>query len=118
LKPDPPGTRIQIQQSIEGAMVIDDDDEETGESGKVGVSEDDSDLVVESEANPGPRSFLAGLILGTVLGLSVALLFAPDAGEDTRRKLGKRVRRLQKRAEEETSELARRAKKRLARAKW
>lgn len=75
---------------------------------------EDIDLNTDGEVSVGPRSFLAGLVLGTVLGLSVALLFAPEPGEDTRRKLGKRIRRLRKRAEDETGELRRRARKRLA----
>jgi hypothetical protein len=37
--------------------------------------------------------FTAGIALGAILGASIALLFAPASGEDTRALLGRRVRR-------------------------
>jgi hypothetical protein len=37
--------------------------------------------------------FTAGIALGAILGASVALLFAPASGEDTRALIGRRVRR-------------------------
>jgi gas vesicle protein len=39
------------------------------------------------------RSFAAGLLLGALIGAGVALLFAPQTGEDTRRLIRKRARR-------------------------
>ena len=104
-------------QSTEEIMVIDDDAQESEESEDVGVNEDDSEMMTETEVHRGTRGFLVGLILGTVVGVSIALLFAPEPGEKARRRLGKRVRRLHKQAGKETSELAKRARKRLARAR-
>lgn len=40
------------------------------------------------------RGFAAGLLLGALIGAGVALLFAPQSGEDTRRLLRRRARRL------------------------
>jgi hypothetical protein len=37
--------------------------------------------------------FTAGIALGAILGASIALLFAPASGEDTRALIGRRVRR-------------------------
>lgn len=39
-------------------------------------------------------SFAAGLMLGAAMGAGVALLLAPQAGDETRRLLGRRARRL------------------------
>jgi hypothetical protein len=38
--------------------------------------------------------FTAGIAIGAILGASVALLFAPASGEETRESLGRRVRHL------------------------
>jgi hypothetical protein len=38
--------------------------------------------------------FTAGIALGAILGASVALLFAPASGEETRGSIGRRVRHL------------------------
>jgi hypothetical protein len=45
----------------------------------------------------GPALFAAGIALGVVVGASVALLLAPQAGADTRLALARRSRRLGKR---------------------
>jgi YtxH-like protein len=37
--------------------------------------------------------FTAGIALGAILGASVALLFAPASGDETRERIGRRVRR-------------------------
>ena len=39
-------------------------------------------------------SFAAGLLLGALVGAGVALLFAPQSGEQTRRLLRRRARKL------------------------
>lgn len=44
--------------------------------------------------NGSGRSFAAGLVLGALIGAGVALLLAPQSGEDTRRLLRRRARRL------------------------
>jgi hypothetical protein len=38
--------------------------------------------------------FSAGIALGAILGASVALLWAPASGNETRQRIGRRVRRL------------------------
>jgi hypothetical protein len=45
-------------------------------------------LYLEEEGVGGMVSFLAGVGLGAVVGAAFALALAPEAGEDTRRKLG------------------------------
>lgn len=49
------------------------------------------------EADESPRgwstgSFLAGIVVGAAVGAGVALLMAPDSGDDTRRAIRKRMR--------------------------
>jgi gas vesicle protein len=38
--------------------------------------------------------FAAGIALGAILGATVALLWAPASGDDTRDRIGRRVRKL------------------------
>ena len=54
-----------------------------------------------SERGSGFGSFLLGIAVGAVVGF----LFAPEAGDDTRRKLGKRLRNLRDVAEEKVDEV-------------
>ena len=54
-----------------------------------------------SERSSGFGSFLLGIAVGAVVGF----LFAPEAGDDTRRKLGKRLRNLRDVAEEKVDEV-------------
>jgi gas vesicle protein len=54
-----------------------------------------------SERGSGFGAFLLGIAVGAVVGF----LFAPEAGEDTRRKLSKRVRNLRDVAEEKVDEV-------------
>jgi gas vesicle protein len=44
--------------------------------------------------NGGVRTFAAGLMIGALVGAGVALLLAPQSGEETRRALARRARRL------------------------
>ena len=59
----------------------------------------------------GARPFAAGMLIGALVGAGVALLFAPQAGEETRRYLRKRARRLQAAAEDRVHDLKDRAQK-------
>ena len=42
----------------------------------------------------GARTFVAGLLIGALVGAGIALLVAPSSGEETRRMLARRARRL------------------------
>ena len=44
--------------------------------------------------NSGVRTFVAGLLIGALVGAGIALLVAPSSGEETRRMLARRARRL------------------------
>jgi YtxH-like protein len=46
------------------------------------------------ERRSGSGGLIAGFVLGTLLGASLALLFAPDSGQETRRHLRRRMRQL------------------------
>jgi gas vesicle protein len=42
----------------------------------------------------GLKTFAAGLLIGALVGAGIALLVAPSSGEDTRRMIARRARRL------------------------
>ena len=44
--------------------------------------------------NGGIRTFAAGILIGALVGAGIALLVAPSSGEETRRMLSRRARRL------------------------
>ncbi len=46
------------------------------------------------EGNSGVRTFAAGLLIGALVGAGIALLVAPSSGEETRRVIARRARRL------------------------
>jgi gas vesicle protein len=47
-----------------------------------------------SDSTRRPTGFSAGIIVGVILGAGIALLFAPERGQKTRKHLRKRVRSL------------------------
>jgi len=57
--------------------------------------------VSDREGGSGFGAFLLGIAVGAVVGF----LFAPEAGDDTRRKLSKRLRNLRDVAEEKVDEV-------------
>jgi gas vesicle protein len=59
--------------------------------------------------------FVAGLLLGIMLGAGVALLFAPDQGERTRGRLRKRIRSIKDDAREGIDRAGSRTRKELLR---
>jgi gas vesicle protein len=51
------------------------------------------------------RPFAAGLIIGGLLGAGLALLFAPQSGEETRRLLRRRAKRIAHEAQDRYDEV-------------
>ena len=60
-----------------------------------------ADYVVEKNK----KGFLWGILAGLGIGAALGVLFAPDEGENTRRKLKEKSRELKKEAEEALKEL-------------
>lgn len=60
-------------------------------------------------------SFAAGMVFGALLGAGIALLFAPDRGDKTRRRLGRGLRRLRDEARDGLDDVSREARRELAR---
>jgi hypothetical protein len=67
------------------------------------------------EAGPGPGGFAAGIAIGVVLGAGLALLFAPERGETTRRRLRRRLARLREDAEAGLERAGKRTRRELGR---
>ena len=57
--------------------------------------------------------FIAGLLLGALIGASAAVLTAPDSGRITRKRLGKAAVRLRKRSGNRWDDLAEEVKERV-----
>jgi hypothetical protein len=60
------------------------------------------------------RTFLAGLAIGALVGAGVALLFAPQSGDETRRAVSRRAKHLAREARDrydDVREKARRARR-------
>lgn len=62
--------------------------------------EDEQEFLEEEAQHWVGVGFAAGILLGAALGAGVAVLFAPDKGSRTRRRLGQRMRDLRENAEE------------------
>jgi gas vesicle protein len=70
---------------------------------------------LDETAGHGRTGFLAGVLFGAFLGAGVALLFAPDKGQKTRRELDRRLRSLRHDALDAAGRAGSRAKKELRR---
>jgi len=73
---------------------------------------DEEETAMEHEGYRG-RTFLAGLAIGALVGAGLALLFAPQSGEETRHTVSRKARRLARDARdryEEMREKVRRAR--------
>lgn len=64
-----------------------------------------------------PSGFTAGILLGVIIGASIAILFAPERGEKTRGRLRRRVRSLSDDAREGLDRAGNRTRKELLRRK-
>jgi gas vesicle protein len=80
-------------------------------------------MAYSDDSDGRSSGFLSGILIGAVIGAGVALLFAPDSGEVTRRKLSKKIKSLRDQAGDgadalgdEVSRQTRRARRGLARA--
>jgi len=56
-------------------------------------------------------SLLAGITIGALVGAGIALLFAPQSGEDTRRDLSRRARTIRDDAADRLDDASTRAKR-------
>jgi hypothetical protein len=69
---------------------------------------DEGDEMIETESGGGGRSgtmsFMAGMVLGALVGAGVALLMAPDRGVVTRKRLKKFVTRMRHDAKEQVDD--------------
>ena len=71
----------------------------------------------EGFAVAGGLTFLAGFALGALLGAGAALLFAPDRGSVTRRRLRRRLRDLSADTADRVGELRHRAEREMRRGR-
>lgn len=75
--------------------------------------EDEGPFVVIERSEPGVGAFIAGLAVGAGL----ALLFAPTTGQETRRELQRRARRVGDQAQDFVSEVTENVSQRLNQAR-
>jgi gas vesicle protein len=78
-------------------------------------AEDEFDAEESEDTAHGAGSFVAGIVVGAVIGAGIALLFAPDTGVQTRRRLRRGADALRERAEEGFDEATKRTRKDLRR---
>ncbi|MEP6573066.1 MAG: YtxH domain-containing protein [Gemmatimonadota bacterium] len=79
----------------------------------------DEPMAYDGEESKGwsGSTFLAGIALGAFVGAGVALLFAPDAGWKTRRRLHRQIGDMRDRAEDKWDDLRGEARRELVRRK-
>ena len=67
------------------------------------ADEDEEDAMAHEDR--GTRTFLAGLAIGALVGAGVALLFAPQSGEETRRQVSRKAKHLAREARDRYDEV-------------
>jgi gas vesicle protein len=67
------------------------------------------------ENGRGLGGFAAGVVFGALLGAGIALMFAPERGDTTRRRLGRRLTRLREDAAEELERAGERTRREVLR---
>ena len=65
--------------------------------------EDEEDAMAHEDHRT--RTFLAGLAIGALVGAGVALLFAPQSGEETRRQVSRKAKHLAREARDHYDEM-------------
>jgi gas vesicle protein len=65
----------------------------------------------------GTGNFIVGLAVGALVGAGLALLYAPESGDKTRRRLGRRLRHLRDRSDKSVQELKSALRKELRRVR-
>lgn len=71
--------------------------------------------MTDHEESRGTRSFVSGLLLGALIGAGLVLLFAPQSGEETRRIIRRKAKKLAAGAQDRYDDLkdrVRRARRR------
>ena len=73
--------------------------------------EDEEEGAVEVTSRSRMGGFVAGVAVGALLGATLALLFAPDEGGATRRRIKRKIDKVRDVAGDELESLGRRAKR-------
>ena len=83
----------------------------------MGLNQDHLDPAesADDRERPDGGAFVAGIVLGVLIGVGVGMLFAPSSGARTRHKLGRRVREMRERAQEGLDDATRGARRDLIR---
>jgi gas vesicle protein len=84
------------------------------------MAEDDSKVTEMVDAADGSRgigAFAAGVVFGAFLGAGIALMFAPERGDKTRRRLRRRLQQLREDTAEGLERAGTRTRRDLARRK-
>ena len=81
------------------------------------VGEDAAEDSVERRGGSGNGGLVAGFVIGAIFGAGVALLLAPDSGQETRRHLRRRVRAMRKDAARGLEQAEAHARRRLRRGR-
>jgi hypothetical protein len=74
-----------------------------------------TEMVDESDASRGAGAFAAGIVFGAFLGAGIALMFAPERGDKTRRRLRRRLQQLREGTAEGLERAGSRTRRDLAR---
>jgi hypothetical protein len=78
------------------------------------MAEEEADRLPQREPG-GSAALVTGIVLGALLGAGIALLFAPDRGTKTRRRVGRHLRRWSEEAADTFDDTASRARRELTR---
>ncbi|HET6580220.1 MAG TPA: YtxH domain-containing protein [Gemmatimonadales bacterium] len=84
------------------------------------MADDDSgvtEMVDQADGSRGIGAFAAGVIFGAFLGAGIALMFAPERGDKTRRRLRRRLQQLREDTAEGLERAGTRTRRDLARRK-